>query len=80
METIRKIISEEVSKLFEEESVEQRLKYFTYMFQKADEERQEAVNLLISLHDTIQAEINTTDCQSLIQEIFQELSEWRRNP
>lgn len=81
MESVRKIISEEVSKVFEDENNDkQRLKHAYALMERMEVELNEATGLLARLHDLIESEIGSTDCKALLIEVFQELREWRMNP
>jgi hypothetical protein len=83
MEHVRKIISEELQRLYEEEQsndvgfLQQELKHARYMWRRLEEENQKNTELLVYLHDSINAEIGTIDCETLLNEIYGYLKEWR---
>ena len=85
MDHVRKIISEELQKLQEEDQsndvrvLQQELKHARYMWRRLEEENQKNTELLVYLHDSINAEIESVDCETLLNEIYGYLKEWRNN-
>lgn len=82
MEHVRKIISEELQKLQEEDQsndvgfLQQELKHARYMWRRLEEENQKNTELLNYLFGLLDSERYTDNCQALINEIYGHLKEW----